>query len=342
MRVLIDTSYVARGPSGTAVYVERLVDALRGEAEVEVVEARQRRRFRPGGRNPLRSAANAILDLDWLHRGLPQAAREAGADVVHHPLPAFSRRIPAAQVSTVHDVAFERVPGSYGPVWRRFAGRQYRRAARRSDALVAVSKATARDVEELLGVSPERVVVAHHGPGQALPSAEREARPRHFLYVGDAERRKEVLPLLLSERSLPLVLAGSSSRLADGQRVLAEPGPSPERLAQLLAGAAALVHPALYEGFGLTLVEAMAAGAPVVARRSPAAEEVCGEAALLVEEGELDDALERVAADAELRERLSRAGRERAARFSWADSARRHGAAYTLALETRTRAGGPG
>jgi glycosyltransferase involved in cell wall biosynthesis len=350
MRVLIDTSYVSRGHSGTAVYVERLLEALGREDGVEVVEASQSRRFRRGrsgpGWNPLRSAANALLDQAWLQVGLPMAARESRADVVHHPLPAHSRRIRCAQVATVHDVAFERVPRAYGRAWRLFARRQYRRAGRLSEALVAVSEATARDVVELLGADRSRVVVAHHGPGQALPRVEREPEPRHFLYLGDAESRKDVLPLVTAFASgdwaLPLVLAGGSSRLAHGEHVHAEPDPSPERLAELLAGAAALVHPASYEGFGLTLVEAMAAGVPVVARRTPSSEEVCGDAALLFDGLSFKEPLERIADDPELRERLSAAGRERAARFSWENSARRHRAAYTLASETRARAGGPG
>jgi len=73
VRVLIDTSYVERGPSGTAVYVRRLVEALRDEG-VEVVEAAQRRRLAPGAGNPVRSAVNAALDLAWLHGGLARAA----------------------------------------------------------------------------------------------------------------------------------------------------------------------------------------------------------------------------------------------------------------------------
>ena len=60
MRVLIDTSYSRRGPSGTGVYVEQLVRALRERDAVEVVEAIQPRRLRPGGASPLRSAVNAL------------------------------------------------------------------------------------------------------------------------------------------------------------------------------------------------------------------------------------------------------------------------------------------
>ena len=320
MRVLIDTSYAARGPSGTGVYVRELAAALRELDGVDVVEAAQTRRLRPGGRNPLRSAANAALDWHWLHLGLPRAAREAGAEVVHHPLPAYSARIAAPQVSTVHDVGFERLPRDYGALWRRLARRQYRRAARRCAALICPSHATARDVVELFGADPERVVVAPHGPGQRLPALEREPEPRHFLYVGDAEPRKDLDALRDLDLPLPLVLAGRAGERVDSGR-----------LGRLLAGAAALVHPARLEGFGLTLAEAMAAGTPVVARRTPAAEELCGDAALLVEPGELAGALRRVASDPELRERLSAAGRERAARLSWANSARAHLGAYTLA-----------
>ena len=76
----------------------------------------------------------------------------------------------------------------------------------------------------------------------------------------------------------------------------------------------------------------MTLGTPVVAVRNPAVEEVCGEAALLIERAELPAVLDRLQEDIELRDRLSEAGRARAARFSWDEAARRHEAAYTLAV----------
>jgi glycosyltransferase involved in cell wall biosynthesis len=345
VRVLIDTSYVARGRSGTGVYVDRLVDALRRRGEVDVVEARQRRRLSPGlagrRRNPLRSAANALLDLVWLHASLPRAARAAGAQVVHHPLPAHTRRLRTAQVVTVHDVAFERLPAAYDRAWLAFARRSYRHAVRRADAVVCVSEATAAEVVALLGAPPGGLTVAPHGPGQDLPAVERRADPRHFLYVGDDEPRKG-LPGLLeayaayhsrSERPLELVLAGAAARRAGPPGTRGEREVPPARLAELHAGAAALVHPSLHEGFGLTLLEAMALGTPVVALHTRGVAETCGEAALLVDAAGLSAALERVAANSELRARLSTAGRERAAGFSWKECARLHERAYTLALE---------
>jgi glycosyltransferase involved in cell wall biosynthesis len=331
---MIDVSYSGRGRTGTGVYVEELVRALGARRDTEVVCVRQRRRLRPGAGNPLRSAANLALDRVWTRFGLPRAARLAGADVLHHPLPAHSPGAACAQVVTVHDVAYERHPDEFTPVWRAVARREHRAAVARTGAVVCPSRATARDAERLLGADPARTVVAHHGPGQGLPAAAPAGRS-HLLYLGSDEPRKRVGSLLDAHASLPdppeLVLAGEAARRADGPFVRGEPDPSPVRVAELLAGALALVHPAPLEGFGLTLLEAMAAGAPVVALRSASSEEVCGDAALLVEPEELAGALARVAGDAALRERLAAAGRERAAAFSWEQSAERHLEAYRLA-----------
>src|SRR5437764_504538 len=117
--VAIDTSYAARGPSGTGVYIEQLVAALRGEG-VEVVELRQRARLRRGGRNKLRSGANAALDLAWTRELLPRAAARAGAELLHHPL-AANARAGVPQVVTIHDVAFATRPPDFARVWRRIA-----------------------------------------------------------------------------------------------------------------------------------------------------------------------------------------------------------------------------
>jgi hypothetical protein len=120
--VLIDASYARRGRSGTAVYIEQLVRALAARPGVEVVSVAQRRRLRPGRtgdrRNALRSLSNFALDLAWTRFGLHRAARLAGADVLHHPLPAHTRGAGCTQVVTVHDVAFERFPAEFDPAWR--------------------------------------------------------------------------------------------------------------------------------------------------------------------------------------------------------------------------------
>ena len=202
-------------------------------------------------------------------------------------------------------------------------------------ATIAVSETTARDAMARWGVAAERIVIARHGPGQEPDTARRprEDRPRHFIYVGDDEPRKNLDTLREAHRryaeragaeALPLVLAGIDEL------------PDAERLAQLYSQAAALVHPSLHEGFGLTPLEAMTTGTPVIAARSPGVTEVCGAAVLYVDPRDPEDLASRmaeVARDPALRADLGERGRRRAAEFSWARSARLHVEAYTLAAQ---------
>ena len=351
MRVAIDTSYAALGHSGTAVYVERLIPALESEG-VEVVRLQQAVRMRRGGRNKLRSAANVVLDAAWTRELLPRAAERAEVDVIHHPLPAWSPGS-TAQVVTVHDVAFARRPDDFDPVWRRYALRAHRAGVAHAGATIAVSHSAARDEIAGLRAPAERVVVAPHGPGQELPVPEQRSA-EHWLYVGDDEPRKNVRALLDAHAQIdgahPLVLAGSAARRAGSAasgstasgsaasgsaRVVGVSDPDSARLADLHARAIALVHPSRDEGFGLTVLEAMACGTPVIAVRNAAIEELAGEAALIVDDWALAEAMQRVEGDPRLRLMMGEAGRRRAAEFSWRRSAKAHIEAYTLARESR-------
>lgn len=337
MRVLIDTTYARRAPfSGTAVYLERLAAALAQIEGIELVEVANHRRRAPGGAAS-RRVGNLLADLWWERVELPRLARRHRAEVIHHPLPARSRR--HAQVVTVHDLAFERLPECFDRGFRFYAHISHRAATRAADAVICVSQTTAADVRELWGVAPERIVLARHGPGQ-LSNRAAGGQPRHFLYVGDAEPRKD-LPTLLKAYELyrrsaispaSLVLAGAA--WADGEGIEVVAHPTAARLAELYADALALVHPSLYEGFGLTPLEAMSAGTPVLAARSPGVEEVCAAAVIYGEPGRPESfapLLARLAGEPRLREDLARRGRARAAEFSWQASAQSHVEAYGLA-----------
>jgi glycosyltransferase involved in cell wall biosynthesis len=343
MRVLLDTTYARRGPSGTGVYIARIAPALRAlGVEVEEVAHDARRPPAGGGAGSVR---NLLADLHWTERELPRLARATRADLIHHPLPAAAHRAPCPQVVTVHDLAFERLPECFDPRFRRLASRTHRAAAHRAGAVICVSETTATDAAARWGIPRERIVVARHGPGQEPAGDHARGGELHFLYVGDTEPRKNLRVLLdayarYRERSgpepLPLVLAGGVETIGAREGVELAPRPGTERLASLYADAAALVHPSLHEGFGLVPLEALSAGVPVLAARSPGIAEVCGDAALYADPRDPESfaaGLALLHAEPERRRDLAERGRRRAAEFSWARAARSHVKAYTLALD---------
>jgi glycosyltransferase involved in cell wall biosynthesis len=322
VRVLLDTTAVRSGPSGTAVYVHELATALEAEG-VTVARVANERRRPPGSGH---SARNAAEDTRWTQVDLRRLAKDA--DVVHHPLPALTAKGPRPQVVTVHDLAFEALPDAFDPRFRRYAQAAHRLAARHADAVVVPSGATRTELERRWGV--RGAFVAPHGPGQQLDV--RRGAPTHLLYVGDSEPRKD-LPTLLAAYAryrsvtpdpLPLVLAGTAQSVDSGVRVVERP--DARQLADLHAHAAALVHPSRHEGFGLTVLEALHAGTPVIAD-VPAVREVAGDRARYVPPGDVD-ALATALADPP-------PAADTPPDHSWRASARAHIAAYEHALRRR-------
>ena len=345
MRVLIDTTYALRGPSGTASYLEQLAPAL-VQAGVDVATVADRSRPSPAG-GGLGSARNLARDQAWLHGALPRLAAAHRADVLHHPLPALAARCSVAQVVTVHDLAFEALPEHFAAGFRRYASATHRLAARRADHVVAVSGSTRDELHSWWDVPLGSIEVARHGPG---PSAEerrpRAAAPSCFLYVGDDEPRKQLELLLdayarycnalVGSEPLKLVVVGTQGRgQTPSLRGVRWAGRvSDAELAELQAHAAALVHPSVHEGFGLTVLEAMSAGTPVLAFPSAGVRELADDVALFADDAmSMADGLAALHLDPALRADRSERGRRRAATYSWARSARAHAAAYAAAIE---------
>jgi len=220
---------------------------------------------------------------------------------------------------------------------------------RRADAVIAVSACTARDVGELFDLDPDRIEVVHEGVGaryRPLPPealdrvrVELDLPPRFLLFVSTIEPRKNLVTLVqawsrMRERP-PLVVAGGWGWHYEGVRELIERvGPDLRLLGPVQPGdlpalynlAACLAHPAWYEGFGLTPLEAMACGTPVVASDASSLPEVVGDAGLLVDPADVEgwtEALERVLGDADLHATLRRRAVLRAAEFGWDRAAQR-------------------
>jgi glycosyltransferase involved in cell wall biosynthesis len=267
----------------------------------------------------------------------------------------------AATVATVHDLAFLRYREEV-PVAHRYE-RYLARSLRRNRRIIAVSAATRQDLIELLDVPAGKIDVVHEGAPESAEwldgAAFREFRERHgipdryFLFVGTLEPRKNLVRLLEAAATLAappaLVLAGRDgwhstpihTAIARARRKLPviTPGFVTEaEKAALYRGALAFAFPSLYEGFGLPVLEAFAAGTPVLTSNTSALPEVAGDAAILVDPRDvaaIRDALRRLVEDADLRRRLSAAGTARLRRFSWEHTARE-----TLAVYERALAGG--
>ena len=275
-------------------------------------------------------------------------------------LPALRR---CSTVMTIHDLAPLRWPEHYLRLPHARIGHALEYSlARRADAIIAVSEATKRDVVDLLHVPPERVTVIPEAVDTEFrpPSAEEGRRVaatfgvpgRYVLYVGQFDPRKNMEGLLAAfaraaviDHELRLVIAGDLGKLssfltralertrAPRERIIVTGHVSDATLAALYAGAECLLHAALLEGFGLTPLESLAAGTPVVGYRAGAVEEVVGDAGVLVDPGEteaLGDALVAYLGDPARQLALRALARPRAARFSW-DRA----AADTLAVYRR-------
>jgi glycosyltransferase involved in cell wall biosynthesis len=281
-------------------------------------------------------------------------------DLVH----ATSAAVPPVRgrplVATVHDLAFRHYPEAYPAAGRRYHDRSARIVAGEAARVLVPSESTARDLAELYGVDRGRVTITplgvevsdepdHAGARRLL--GELGVRGPFLLAVGTLEPRKN-LPRLLAAfgevtDELPdhwLVVVGPvgwGPRLRptwDSVRVKLAGRVGDRLLHALYQAADGLAYPSLYEGFGLPVLEAMANGTPVLTSDCSSLPEVAGGAALLVDpldRSAIAAGLVRLAGDTTLRDRLTEAGRRRAAGFSWRATAAATWATY---LEVAERA----
>jgi glycosyltransferase involved in cell wall biosynthesis len=330
-RIALDATYsVGDELSGVGLYSREMLLGLTATHP----EARFDFCYRP--HRYLRSWA-AGLPANARRRVLAEPLGPRGADLFH----GLNQRLPRIPlrraITTFHDLFV--LTGEYSSVEfrERFAA-QARDAARRSAAIIAVSAFTRDAVVSLLGVEASKVRVVHHGvrglPYCSIP------REKVVLNVGAIQKRKNIARLVEAFETLEpgwrLVLAGSSGfgsaeivarigRSPARDRIAILGYVSPEELARWYSRAMIFAFPSLDEGFGMPVLEAMAAGTPVVASNRSALPEVAGDAAVLVDPEDteaLGAALLLLARKEDLRRDLAARGMARARLFTWEKAVR--------------------
>ncbi|HZL56922.1 MAG TPA: glycosyltransferase family 1 protein [Bryobacteraceae bacterium] len=326
MRIALDATYsLSDEPSGVAVYSRQILEGLAASGFADAWEwfYRSQRYWK---------AQSVRLPGNVKRRFLTDTWGSRAADLFH----GLNQRLPdkpfRRQIATFHDLFV--MSGDYST--KEFRDRftaQARQAAAAADLIVAVSAFTARQVEDLLGFPASRIRVIHHGVlRRRIPELPRE---NVVLCVGAIQKRKNQSALVRAFRALPadwtLVLAGSEGY--EASETMSEIAKSPcagrirvtgylseAELTEWYARARIFAFPSHDEGFGMPVLEAMAAGLPVIAGARSALTEAGGEAVLYVDprkDDEIAATLNRLASDAMLRQELIDKGHARVREFTW-------------------------
>ena len=367
MKVCLDIQASLGQRAGVGRYVRELLAHLGAEAGDDELSAFYFDFKRTGLDSPpagvklraCRWMPGRVAQGAWKKIGFPPFDWFAGrADLYHFPnfiRPPLSRG--RKSVVTIHDVSFLRMPETTEARNLAWLTSEIRQTAERADAILTDSHFSAREICELLPVSPDKVFPVWLGltPFGPPASAEVVAQMRqslglekpYLLMVGPIEPRKNIPFLVKVYEALKdfdgdLVLAGglgwktgptlraiSESPRKSGIRILKHMNDA--QLAGLYAGASAFVFPTRYEGFGFPPLEAMGRGTPVVSAHNSSLPEVLGDAAHWVKGYDAEEwaqAIRAVLGDSSHAARLRAAGLEQARKFTWAETARKTWAVY--------------
>ncbi len=296
------------------------------------------------------------LAYGWTQLRLSYELYRHPIDVLWLPGSTLPRVTPKQTVVTVHDVGFHQYPQLYKPRQVKVHERAMREIAKTAARIITVSEFSGYAIAAAYGIEPQRIAIVPNGVNHSLyrplttpddlTTIEARLRRYHisqpfFLTIGRLEAKKNLTTLIKAFNAFKsrlglgsphrLVLVGVPGfRYDEIKREIAsssfntdiiELGYVPELdLPYLINAAEALIHPSLYEGFGLPPVQAMACGCPVVASEAASLPEILQDAALYfspTEPEELAAALKRLMDELGLKANLRRAGLMRAAAYTW-------------------------
>ena len=306
---------------------------------------------------PEHGSFNTLQRLQWENVTLPGSVRRDKIDLLHVPAFASAFLKPCRLILTVHDIAGMRFRNQLGWASTFYWGKWLPHVCKHADQIIAVSSYTKKDLVEHLRIPEQRIRVIHPSGHETFSADFLQdkieivkrglgIRNRYFLFVGTLEPRKNLDRILEAFKifsgsnsdEFQLVLVGSKD-FAHGQytKILAEKHAlgtdtiiaagflDHESLNALYCGAQALLFPSLYEGFGIPILEAMAAGCPVLTSNITSTPEVAGNAAVLVDPycvEAITQGMNDLASQESLRQDLKQKGFKRIRNFSWKKAAR--------------------
>jgi glycosyltransferase involved in cell wall biosynthesis len=355
MRYAIDCSFMAvNRVSGLKTYTANLLNEMARIVNPEDQLVAFYNYFRApcavvnvsGVRNRVCRAPRRVLEFCWERFDFPPIDYLTGRlDVyhsVHLTVPAISNH---KAVLTVHDLRHQALPELYRPTPEWLASRK--RMANKAARVITISHSTRADAIRYLDLDPDKVIVVPNGYDPSFtPAVDEECEPPdhrkpYILFLTSFDPRKNLEGALRSFeiaceqgfRDVELAVAGE---ITVKHRRLLSNSPYSERihylgivsdaaLKRLLQKSLALLFTSLYEGFGLPILEAFAAGTPVIAYDNSCIAEVAGQAAMLVpndDPGAAAECLVRIASNEQLRATLIQLGKSQCRQYSWARAAR--------------------
>ena len=321
--------------------------------------------FNPGSKKPLFIAPENSTEIKpdgfwntfpnvWRSFRIAVKAKELKLDIYHglsHELPFGIEKTGIKLVVTIHDLIYIRYPEYFQLIDRSIYDRKFRHACSVATRIHAISSQTKLDLISFFAIPEEKIEVIYQAINalfyrvcteeQKLAVHAKYQLPRQFLLtVGTIEQRKNLVTLLkgmlFSKIELPLVVVGKPTPYIREVQQLIDQHPTNLKvfflsevddadLHVLYQSAVAMIYPSVFEGFGLPVAEAQAAGCPVISSNTSSLPEAGGDGALYIHPGrpeEIGQAIRKLLEEPDLRESLIAKGKVNAQRFTAANYAR--------------------
>ena len=340
--LLINLAVLFAKPTGIATYAKNLINNL-GDLNPTLLTAEKFNTFDcypiPNNMTPAQGSRGHLRRLLWTQFQLPQIYRKLKANLIYSPLPEAPLYRNCRSIVMCHDLIPLRFGRATSPLTNYFR-HVVPSVLDQAEHIICNSQATAKDIVDFYGVAAKKItpILLGYDAENFYPRTITSPACPYFLYLGRQDPYKNLQGLIAAFASIAncqdyqLAIAGSPDdrftpilkqqavELGISDRLIWLDYLDYQQLPAVISGAIALVFPTFWEGFGLTVLEAMACGTPVITSNLASLPEVTGDAAILIDPHnikEITSAMESVAQDGKLRSHLSKLSLQRAKKFSW-------------------------